>query len=1249
MGGNVAVILPRRTSVSLVLPIVAALVGLGLSGFISCSGGGGKASAGNTPLSSSAPSIEHQPASQTVTLGQPATFAVVASGAPRPALQWFKNGAPVSGATLPTFTTPPTSKADDGALFTVAASNTAGSTNSEYVSLSVEWSPVIAAQPVSQSVTVGQAASFAVTVDANPAPGFQWQKNGQNLTGATNDSLTILTPALTDDGDIYTVIVSNGFGSQTSNPATLSVTPTPVQPSIDAQPLSASVQAGQSHSFHVVAVGTAPLTYQWRLNGVPISPSGASDTYTIAGAQAGDAGSYDVVIDNITHHPVTSDAAALTVTEVPVPPSITRQPSALMVTQGNSATFTVDAAGSAPLTYQWQKNLVDIPGANAATLSFVSAMADNGATYRCHVTNGVGGTDSSSAKLTVTESDSAPIINGFTALPATIAPGQSTTLAWAVTGAASIAIDNLVGTVTNLTSTKVTPAATGTYTYTLTATNTHGTTTATTHVTVTSQPAQTLTMTAGPGVTGTPLLTSDYPYGTAVPYMYSLQTGYKDLVVQVDHVTAPASGTLTMTVPHNITVSATQKTVFTVTFLAGKGGTLTGNTTQTITAGGSATAVTAHADSGYTFANWTGPGFTASTANPLTVTGVTADLTIIANFTPPPTSTYSVSFVALTGGKLTGDALQSVNSGGSTSAVTAAPDTGYDFVNWTIPGSAFTSTANPLTVTGVTSDLTVCANFKPKTTTYTVTFLATTGGTLTGSMMQTVSSGNDTTDVTAVPGAGYAFANWTGPGFTTSTANPLKITNVTATLTVYANFTQIPSNQGLHVTLAQPTVSGSQLTTSEFLVAVDGGPLTTPQVTRITGSAMKTGSVNIAVPVGSSYRVRAIALNPLNASNATSLVMNASGMATGLTVTAGALTSASITLAVPSVTFNAATSTTVTAGQTATVDWTYTDPGAALDRTELRGRVYWQSSAPGVDLSGQPSGAWTATAATKVDATHYHFVATFTAPPTAGTLYYQVGAQTFDLAVPGPARSGWFVDPSVLRGEAVRQITIPAVTTGIDVALTSPLATNEFLLVVDGGALAAPQVAHILGASIKTGSVKLGVPAGSSYRVRAIAIDPGNASNAASLVMNASGMKTGLTVTTGNLASAAITLAAPSVTFNTAPTTVTPGGQVTLDWTYTDPGASLDRSTPVGRVHWQASAFTSDLISQQLALATATKVDATHYRFNATFTAPATTGTLYYQVGGQTFDLLLPGLTRAGWFVDPSLLRGGTLRQITVQ
>lgn len=79
----------------------------------------------------------------------------------------------------------------------------------------------------------------------------------------------------------------------------------------------------------------------------------------------------------------------------------------------------------------------------------------------------------------------------------------------------------------------------------------------------------------------------------------------------------------------------------------------------------------------------------------------------------------------------------------------------------------------------------------PPTPTYTVTFLAGTGGTLTGTASQSVTSGGSTSAVTAVPNAGYAFTSWTGAGFTTSTTNPLVVSSVAQTLAITANFSLV--------------------------------------------------------------------------------------------------------------------------------------------------------------------------------------------------------------------------------------------------------------------------------------------------------------------------------------------------------------------------------------------------------------------------------------------------------------------------
>jgi PQQ-like domain len=90
-------------------------------------------------------------------------------------------------------------------------------------------------------------------------------------------------------------------------------------------------------------------------------------------------------------------------------PSITAQPAAISVTLGQSAVFSVAAAGSAPLTYQWEKNGAAIAGATAASYTTpATAAADSGSMYLVVVTNPAGTVSSDSAVLTVTNGVPAP-------------------------------------------------------------------------------------------------------------------------------------------------------------------------------------------------------------------------------------------------------------------------------------------------------------------------------------------------------------------------------------------------------------------------------------------------------------------------------------------------------------------------------------------------------------------------------------------------------------------------------------------------------------------------------------------------------------------------------------------------------------------------------------------------------------------------------------------------------------------------
>ena len=272
-------------------------------------------------------------------------------------------------------------------------SNPGGGTNPVAPSLTV--------QPASVTVTAGQPATFSVSASGTAPISYQWRKNSANISGATASSYT--TPATTtaDSGSKFDVVVKNSAGSITSAQATLTVNAASVAPTITTQPANQSVTVGQVATFSVLASGTAPLSYQWRKNTANISGATAAN-YSTPATTTGDNGSnFDVVISNSAGN-ITSTQATLTVNSAPVAPTITTQPANQTVTAGQTATFSVVASGTAPLTYQWQKNATAIAGATAASYTTpVTTTADSGELFRVIVSNSAGSTPSMSATLTV--------------------------------------------------------------------------------------------------------------------------------------------------------------------------------------------------------------------------------------------------------------------------------------------------------------------------------------------------------------------------------------------------------------------------------------------------------------------------------------------------------------------------------------------------------------------------------------------------------------------------------------------------------------------------------------------------------------------------------------------------------------------------------------------------------------------------------------------------------------------------------
>ena len=168
------------------------------------------------------PTIDRQPTNKRVSIGESATFTVRASGGTPLLYQWQKNGVDIPGANQATYVTPPATALDNGSLFGVTVSNGGGSVTSNSATLTVNLPPAITAQPLDKTVNVGQTAKFAVTATGKSLT-YQWRKNGANISGALQRTYTTPPATSGDNGALFSVVVTNPYGSVTSDNATLTV------------------------------------------------------------------------------------------------------------------------------------------------------------------------------------------------------------------------------------------------------------------------------------------------------------------------------------------------------------------------------------------------------------------------------------------------------------------------------------------------------------------------------------------------------------------------------------------------------------------------------------------------------------------------------------------------------------------------------------------------------------------------------------------------------------------------------------------------------------------------------------------------------------------------------------------------------------------------------------------------------------------------------------------------------------------
>ena len=206
-------------------------------------------------------------------------------------------------------------------------------------------------------------------------------------------------------------------------------------PVIVTQPQSQTNAVGATITFSVGASGSGTLACQWQFNGTNIA-SAKANPFVLVNAQLTNNGNYSVIVTNLFGS-VTSSNAVLLLTNAP--PAITTQPQNQFVLAGQTATFSVAATGTPPLSYQWFFSGTNIAGATTNPFTLANVQLTNAGNYSVVITNIAGSVTSSAASVTVLFTNPAVFAQwNFNSVPGDNNTGTGTTAPSVGSGTASM-------------------------------------------------------------------------------------------------------------------------------------------------------------------------------------------------------------------------------------------------------------------------------------------------------------------------------------------------------------------------------------------------------------------------------------------------------------------------------------------------------------------------------------------------------------------------------------------------------------------------------------------------------------------------------------------------------------------------------------------------------------------------------------------------------------------------------------------
>jgi hypothetical protein len=352
-------------------------------GFLNIGGCAGGFQGGTKPVPPAAPSFTLQPTNQTTAVGQTATFVVTASGTGPFSYQWFKNGVAIGGATGSTYTTPTTTTGDNGSVFTVMVSNSAGSATSTGAVLTVQSAAPIAKNlvPSTSSPPYNSPVMLVPTFSGGTAVIGSTGIGSSDITASAVSGNSYPTPGLTSS-KTYTLTVTDSFGNVVSTTCLVSPTTVTITP---ISPANQIVAPGQTN-FSATASGGVTNGLTWSATGGSFS----SNVWTAPTVP----GNYTVTATSVDE-PSVSVSTMITISA----PVIQSQPVSSHVCTGSGILLAVSADYAT--SYQWSQNGTPIPGATSSSYTVPAAGSTNAGNYSVAVSNGAGSVISTVAVVAV--------------------------------------------------------------------------------------------------------------------------------------------------------------------------------------------------------------------------------------------------------------------------------------------------------------------------------------------------------------------------------------------------------------------------------------------------------------------------------------------------------------------------------------------------------------------------------------------------------------------------------------------------------------------------------------------------------------------------------------------------------------------------------------------------------------------------------------------------------------------------------